>query len=475
MPVILLLMPMLGIIISNILGKKAAQKAAFWTAFVIGIIQIGCTVTYQAAFWRGINTAVNSIIPFGADLKIDLISAVILVTVGLVSILSLWVDRNIRNPQGFNFTNVLFIIIMGMNGIVMVRDIFSVYIFIEIISVSTAILISVQTKKEPLEGALKYLIMSMIASVLILSAIAIVFLTVGAVDFVSISVYLTSLNGVLPVQMTVALVLFAAGFCIKGGLVPFHGWLPDAYSSAPASVSVLLAGVITKTAGLYAIIRFIADILKGGSVISLSLMIIGSASILIGAIAAIGQKDFKRMLAYSSISQMGYIVLSAGLGTPLGITAGMLHFFNHAMFKALLFADSSAVELATGTNDMQKYGGLAARMPITAGTSAVGFLSAAGIPPLAGFWSKLLIIIALWQAGQYVFAGIAIFASLLTLAYMLIMQRMTFFGELKSEWQNIKEGRSLHTVPVVIFAGITVAVGILFPVILLWMQAQGLV
>lgn len=475
MPALFLLIPLVGIIIANLPGRKIGAKLSFWVALIVCVVQIVIAVTSGISAWLKVTDFLNSYLHFGINLQVDLVGAIVLATIGLIALVSLIIDKSICNTQGQNFANLLLIIIMGMSGVVMVRDIFSMYVFLEITAVSSFILISIQKEKDSLEGAFKYLVMSAVATVFILSGIAIVFLTVGKVDFNSIAVYLNSAGGNMPVQMIIAFILFIAGLSIKAGAVPFHGWLPDAYTASPASVSVLLAGIVTKITGVYTILRLMMDVFKGNRIISLTFMIIGTISIVVGAVAAIGQKDFKRMLAYSSISQVGYIVLAAGLATPLGFAAALLHFFNHATFKSLLFVNSSAVESATGTREMEKLGGLAARMPITAGTSAVGFLSTAGIPPLSGFWSKLLIIMALWNAQQYVFAGIALLASILTLAYFLIMQRKIFFGKLKEEWAQIKEAKAANTVPALVLAGITVVVGVLFPIVLIGMQSQGLI
>ncbi len=475
MPALFLLIPLVGIIIANLPGRKVGVKLSFWVALVACVAQIAIASTSGITAWLNVTGILNLYLPFGMSLQVDLIGAIVLATIGLIALVSLIIDKSIQNAQGQNFANLLLLIMMGMSGVVMVRDIFSMYVFLEITAVSSFILISIQKERDSLEGAFKYLVMSAIATVFILSGIAIVFLTVGKVDFRSLAAYLASVEGNIPVQMIIAFILFIVGLSIKAGAVPFHGWLPDAYSSAPTSVSVLLAGIVTKITGVYTILRLMFDVFKGNRIVSLSFMVIGTVSIVVGAIAAIGQKDFKRMLAYSSISQVGYIVLAAGLGTPLGFAAALLHFFNHATFKSLLFVNSSAVETSTGTQEMEKLGGLAARMPVTAGTSAVGFLSTAGIPPLSGFWSKLLIIMALWNAQQYVFAGIALLASILTLAYFLIMQRKIFFGKLKEEWAQIKEAKASNTVPALVLAGITVVVGVLFPIVLIGMQSQGLI
>jgi len=191
--------------------------------------------------------------------------------------------------------------------------------------------------------------------------------------------------------------------------------------------------------------------------------ITGTISIVVGALAALGQSDFKRMLAYSSISQVGYIVLGLGAGTALGVAGAVFHLFNHSVFKSLLFVNSAAVEQQSGTRNMDKLGGVSDKMPVTGATSVIAFLSTAGIPPLSGFWSKLIIIVAVWKSGHPHFATLAILASLITLAYFLSMQRRVFFGKLAGGLENLKEASPWVLVTVCVLALITIGIGIFMP------------
>jgi len=181
----------------------------------------------------------------------------------------------------------------------------------------------------------------------------------------------------------------------------------------------------------------------------------------IGVFLAIGQWDLKRLLAYHSISQIGYVILGIGLGTPLGILGGLFHLFNHSIFKSLLFLNSGAVEYSTGTRDLQKMGGLIERMPVTGTTSLVASMSIAGIPPFNGFWSKFIIIIAAVQAGRFGYAFWAVLASLLTLASFTKVMKYAFFGTLRQKWNKVKEVPFFMKVSMLLLAAICVAGGLL--------------
>ena len=234
-------------------------------------------------------------------------------------------------------------------------------------------------------------------------------------------------------------------------------------------------------------------VLPASAAVNQTLMLVGAASIVVGALAAIGQKDLKRMLAYSSISQVGYIILGLGVGLAtlkpvagampgamnwtfgamsLGLVGAIFHLFNHAIFKSLLFVNAAAVEQQVGTTQMSKMGGLSPRMPVTNATNVLAILSTAGVPPLSGFWSKLIIIIALWQAGQFAYAFVAIGFSVVTLAYLLLIQRRVFFGVLPDELANVKEAGGGLVIGSLLLAGITLGLGLLAPFVLSSLQIR---
>ena len=462
MPSLLILIPLFVIMAIN-LPKRTGRRLAFYLALALFAAQMILAVFHQKLFLTSATAGIDRF--FRVDLSIDHLGVVALICMGIVSMSSLFVSRYmpLDEPERFKFTNLLVIMSIGMCGIVMAKDIFSLYVFLEITAIASFILIAFKKDSGGLEGAFKYLLLSAIATVFMLLSIATILLVSKDTSFMAITEAL-KVSGSQPIIIA-AIAIFLCGLFIKGGIFPFHGWLPDAYASSPAPVSILLAGIVTKVAGVYTIMR-VTMLFGSNTSINNVLLLLGTLSILVGAFAALGQDNFKRMLAYSSISQVGYIILGIGVGTPLGMAAAIFHFFNHAMFKSLLFVNAAALEKETGTVSMSKMGGLAERMPITGTTSVIGILSAAGIPPLAGFWSKLLIIVALWQAGRYSYAAIAVFAGVVTLGYLLTMQRKVFFGKLSSGLENVKEAGFGIVLPSVILASIVVLTGLLFPFIL---------
>jgi len=191
------------------------------------------------------------------------------------------------------------------------------------------------------------------------------------------------------------------------------------------------------------------------------LTILGVLSMVVGVLLALYQWDYKRLLAYHSISQVGYIILGIGLGTPLGILGGLLHLINHSIFKSLLFLTSGAVEYATGTRDLRRMGGLREKMPTTAAAALIASMSIAGIPPFNGFWSKLVIILACIEAKKFVLGLIGVIVSLLTLASFLKVQKYAFFGKLNPEFEDIKEVSSSMKISMILLSAMCVLMGLL--------------
>lgn len=395
-------------------------------------------------------------------LALDGFSLLMLLAVSLVGLCASLFSIDYMEHYGAkaNYYALLLVMIAGMNGLVLSTDLFNVYVFLEVAAVASYSLVAFGRGYDELEAAFKYLMLSVVASAAIVISIAVLFGMTGNLSFGGVAKALQELEAGPVVGIAAA--LFIMGFGLKAALVPFHAWLPDAHPSAPAPISAVLSGLLIKVSGVYALTRIFLNVFGLTPALSAVLMVLGTVSMVAAAFLALGQKDLKRMLAYSSISQVGYIVLGIGLGTPLGIAGGLFHLFNHALAKGLLFLTSGSIQQSTGTRNLDEMGGLAKRMPFTAATNLIGSLSIAGVPPLNGFWSKLLIIIALVQAGHPVFALIAVLASVLTLWYYLLIQRKAFFGNLNERWAAVKEAPFWMTAATVLLAALCVAIGIFF-------------
>lgn len=462
LPALLIVIPLIGLLVLNLPFKREIMnRLALWFGLAFCLLEALLALCptcwsesaefdffYKVLAWNPV---------------VDNLSRVTFLAIALVSFSAFMVAKYTISDGNrlFVFSNVLLLSLTGMNGLVLAGDLFSLYIFLEVAAVCSFILIAFEQEKNAFEGAFKYFVLSAIASALILSSIALLLLFVGGLSFSEVSSALADQRQRYLVLL--ALSMFLTGLLVKGGVVPFHGWVPDAYSAAPSPTSVLLGGIVTKAGGIYTLIRLTTTVFGSHGSIQIMLLTFGTLSLVVGALAALTQSDFRRMLAYSSISQIGYIVLGLGTGTALGIAGAVLHFFNHSLFKSLLFVNAAAVEQQTGLRDMDRMGGLSNKMPITGISSTIAFLSTAGIPPLSGFWSKLIIVIAVWQSGHPTLATIAVLTSLLTLAYFLSLQRRVFFGNLAEQFENLKEANVWALIPALLLAALTVALGLLMP------------
>jgi len=402
-------------------------------------------------------------VPIGIYMVADGLTVLMLVIINLIVLLATIYSINYmdRYTDKTRYYTLFLLMLAGMNGVVLSGDMFNIFVFLEITGIASYALVAFTTEPEALEAGFKYQVMGTAASGLILLGIAFLYSLTGTLNMADMGNIISQ----RPISVTVffAAALFLVGFGLKAGLMPFHAWLPDAHPSAPAPVSAVLSGVVIKSIGVYALCRIFFNVLGIGAVepILNLLIILGMVSMIGGALAALGQRDFKRLLAYSSISQIGHIIFAIGLGTPLGFLGALFHLFNHSVMKSLLFLDSGAVVYSTGERDMEKLGGLIQRMPVTSATSVVGAMSVAGVPPFNGFWSKLIIILAAVQAGHPVLALIVVLVSILTLAYYLRALRLVFFGKLSHAFGEIKETPALMCISMVILAGFCFGLGLL--------------
>jgi multicomponent Na+:H+ antiporter subunit D len=398
---------------------------------------------YIAGGWEPVNG-----VPIGIHLVHDGFSGLVLCIISLIGLLS--VIYSISYMAWYtseNFFYALFcLMIAGMNGVVLSGDIFNIFVFLEISAISSYALVAFGVEKNELEATLKYQVLGAVASFMILFAITFIYWSAKTLNIADIrSAFSTGDRGSHYVLIQV---LLLTGFGLKAAIIPFHAWLPDAHSSAPSPISAMLSGVLIKAVGIYVIIRLFFNMFVITEGMSVLIATLGALSMAAGVFLAIGQWDIKRLLAYHSISQMGYVIMSAGIGmtlmargirpdvAALAITGGIFHMVNHAAFKGLLFLNAGAIEYSVGTRDLHEMGGLAKSMPVTSATSFAASLSISGIPPFNGFFSKLIIIVAAVMGRFYLLAALAALVSIITLASFMKFQRYAFYNR---EPDNIRK------------------------------------
>ncbi len=431
----------------DIIGNMAT-----FSLLVLSVSVIGTRGIYTMGGWPP---------PLGITLVLDGISVLMLIIVNLMAFASTLFSVSYMElyTSKLRYYSLFLLMVAGMNGVILTGDIFNMYVFLEIAAIASYALVGFGCENEELEAAFKYLVLGSIASTFILFAVAIIYGTFGSLNMAHIGRYIgeRGMNSALYFSLG----LFIAGFGLKAALVPFHAWLPDAHPSAPAPISAMLSGVLIKALGIYAMVRVLFNMFGITPLISQVILTLGTLSMIVGVLLALGQWDYKRLLAYHSISQIGYVMLGIGLGTPLGILGGLFHLFNHSIFKSLLFLTAGSVEYNTGTRDLREMGGLRYNMPITSSSSLVASLSIAGIPPFNGFWSKLIIIFACVQEGRYGLAVWAVIVSILTLASFLKVQKYGFFDRLKDRWAELKEVPFSMCAPMIFLSLLCIFTGLL--------------
>jgi len=292
----------------------------------------------------------------------------------------------------FKFYFFFLILLSGMQGVILTNDIFNMFVFFEILSIASYILIAYSRENKAIKASFDYLLISSLGMSLFLLGIGLIYQGCGSLSLTEIGKNFNIKAGISPSMFRLAISLIIVGIGIKAAFVPLHFWLPNAHAYAPTPISVLLSAVMIKISFL-AIWRIINTL----EAINFQYFFlwIGSLTALIPVIWALSQTDIKKLLAYHSVSQMGFIIASFGAGSALSLTGSLYHLLNHSFFKSLLFFSAGAVIYATGIRDLRKLSGLYKKMPYVAIVSLVGALSITGIPPFNGFVSKTLITTSL--------------------------------------------------------------------------------
>lgn len=421
------------------------------------------------AYWMGSRTIAGGY-AIGIALEVDALSlffALLISTAVFVSgIYSLqYMDKDENVSQYYT----LFLMLSGgVIGLVLTGDIFNMFIMIEILTFAAVALTAFRNSAHgALEAAFKYLIVGCMGSTCILVGIIMLYAQAHTLNFAQLAALIP---GNFNTSTKLAFALLYIGFSTKAFIVPFHPLAADAHGAAPASISVLISGVLTKS-GIYGIIRLTYMLFQtmGLSSFQFLLVFVGSVSMFVCVTMALAQHDFKRLLAFHSISQIGYVLTAIGLCTGLGISAGLYHAMNHTLFKGLLFLAAGAVLYETGTTNLDELGGLSKKMPWTTGLFLVGAFSISGLPPFNGFASKWMIYQATYEKaaetgniGYLLVTIIALVTSILTLASFVKVSQSVFFGRLPARFENVKDAKPSMIIAMCIFAVLCVLTG-LFP------------
>ena len=398
------------------------------------------------SYWMG-SRAIAGGYAIGIAMEVDALSlffALLIATAVFVS--AIYSIRYMVHDECVPQYYVLYCMLAGgVLGLVLSGDIFNMFVMVEILTFAAVALTSFRTKVYgALEAAFKYLVVGCMGSTAILTGVIMLYAQYHTLNLAQLA---NLVPGTMNNATKLAFAFLYIGFSTKAFIVPFHPLAADAHGAAPASISVLISGVLTKS-GIYGIIRITYFLFQtmGLGTMQFMLVFIGSVSMFVCVTMALAQHDFKRLLAYHSISQIGYVLAAVGLASGLGFSAGLYHAMNHTLFKGLLFLAAGAVLHETGTTDLGKLGGLSKKMPHTTVLFLVGAFSISGVPPFNGFASKWMIYQATYQRavetgniGLLAVTIVALITSVLTLASFVKVTQSVFFGQLPAEYENVKE------------------------------------
>lgn len=397
----------------NVLASSASLVVAI--LLLARVLQTG-PIDYALGNWPA---------PWGIVYHVDTLSALVLVVVsamgaivGFASLRS--VEHEIGNDRAHLFHTAYLLCLAGLLGITITGDAFNLFVFLEISSLSTYALVSMGRQREALVASFQYLVLGTIGATFILIAVGLLYFQTGTLNMADLSIRLASVRNSHTTHAALAFLTIGVG--LKLALFPLHLWMPGAYTWAPSVVSAFLASTATKVA-LYVLLRFLFTIFGVGfsfqsMPVGTLLVALGLLAIVSGSLVAIYQDNTKRMLAWSSVAQIGYMAIGIGLVSVTGLTASLLHLFNHALMKAALFLCLAAVVYRVGSVRLQDLAGIGRQMPWTMAAFTIGGLSLIGIPGTVGFVSKWYLVQAAVQQHQWLVVGLILVSSLLAVIYV---------------------------------------------------------
>ena len=383
-----------------------------------------------------------------------LFSAIIALVGLLVSIYAL---DYIKEGPTEKYHMLYLLLLTGATGVVLTGDIFNLFVFFEILCISSYALVAYLRDKAGIESAVKYLIQGAVGSSLLLIGIGLLYGQFGTLNMADIAEKIASAS---PISLFVPMVLLITGLGVEAAIFPLNAWLPDAHSSAPSSISAILSGIAIEV-GLYAVARVVFTIF-GASSILLFLALLGILTLLVGEMCAFSQNNIKRMLAYSSIGQIGLILFALAIATSYGVTGGLFQLVSHTLSKALLFLAAGYMIYQTGSLQISALEGIGKKMPLTCLAFTIGAFSLVGLPPFIGFPSKFLVVRAALATKETYFCvliGLALLGTVIEGAYFFRVVQVLYFKGEKSN-PGRKEAPVAALIPMFTFVALILVVGI---------------
>lgn len=395
------------------------------SVFFLFVVMHSGEIRYYVGGWRP---------PLGIELVIDAFSGFVLATIMLLALATAIyakksIDLEIPHEKTVSFYVLFQLLIIGLVGMTVTGDIFNLYVFLEISSIAAYVLIASSRRSFSYVAAFNYLVLGSLAAGFILLGIGNLYVATGTLNMGELAVFLLESYHLATVHS--AFLLLIIGFSIKAAFFPLHLWLPDAYTEAPSAVTVLISTVMAKVS-VYALIRFLFSVFTPSYIIETfpvteCILIISAIAIIAGAVLAIAQGDLKRLLAYSSVSQIGYIMFGIGVANQIALEGGLLHILGHALMKGCLFMVAGLIIYRMGTSKLSDMKGISQTMPLSCAAFALAGASMIGIPPTIGFISKYYLVLGAFEAGLWIYAAVLLAGSLLAVCYIWRFIEIAYF------------------------------------------------
>jgi multicomponent Na+:H+ antiporter subunit D len=461
--------PLLGAIIAAFMRRGTLAWA--WAALVTAAMPVVAfallfevwtngTISYHMGGWPP---------PIGIEYRVDLLNAFVLVLVSVVSAAMMpYARRSVAHEidgdrQAWFYTMYL-LCLAGLLGITITGDGFNAFVFLEISSLSTYVMIAMGRDRRALVASYQYLIMGTIGATLYVIGIGLLYIVTGSLNFADVATRLPDAAAAFPRPVLAALAFLFVGISLKLALFPLHVWLPNAYAYAPSFATAFLAATATKVA-VYLFLRIAFSIY--GVAADLSALPVSEvlyplsiAAMFIASLLAVYEQNLKRMLAYSSVAQIGYITLGIALANQAGLTGAIVHLFNHALIKGALFLALGAIMYRAGTVKLDDLGGIGRTMPLTVAAFVVAGMSLMGVPGTAGFISKYYLVVGAFDGGMWPIAFLIVASSLIALVYIGRAVEVAYFRPTASAVAHAKDPPLLMLIPILALSFASVYFGI---------------
>jgi len=391
--------------------------------------------------------------PFGINLYIGYLAVILLILISLVGLMiALYTINTVKEAES-RYYMLFVLLLMGVTGLVTTGDLFNLFVFLEITSIAAYSLTAYKRDGLSLEASMKYILIGSLASVFVLIGIAVLYYSTHTLNIADIA---RNIDSVPTAVKMFALSMLLVGLAIEAELFPMNGWVPDVYQAAPTPVVAVFSSIVVK-ATIYVFFRVLFTVFKADVSVMNFVIGLGVITLIIGEVSALKQKNIKRMLAYSSIGQVGLIVIAIASYSNLGVAGGIYQMVNHAIFKGILFlATAYMVTSISGTGKISDLRGIAQKMPVSAFIVAFSIIALIGVPPLTGFWAKMMILSGLMSTGHQIVVALILFATVVEAVYYLKFIAVIYDNSVKVT--NFESTMKFNKIlPVILFAVAVIA------------------